>query len=125
MPSYPLTMPTNVHPDEVFVRRRTAAGVSTSPTNYKTQVYQHPGARWEIEVKLQPMPITEADEWTQFFYDLQGRVGTFTMNLNAHCPGLSPAPGVVTFRLADPNPGWSSRLAVEFGFSFRAYQEPA
>jgi hypothetical protein len=116
-------MPTNVHPDEVFVRYRTPAGVSVSPTTYQTQVYQHPGGRWEIEVKLPAMPHDEADEWTQFLKDLQGRVGTFTMNLNAHCPGLSPAPGTVTFRLADPDPGWSSRLAREFGFSFRAFQD--
>ncbi|MBM3855050.1 MAG: hypothetical protein FJ399_18160 [Verrucomicrobia bacterium] len=122
MPSYPLTLPTNVHPEHVRVRRRTATGFSESPTSFKQQIYQHPGARWEIEVSLPPMPYDEADEWTQFFYDLQGRVGTFQMSLNAHCPGLSPAPGTVTFRLADPEIGWDSNLAREFGFSFRAVQ---
>ena len=122
MPSYPLTFPTNVHPENVRVRRRTATAVAESPFTLQQQIYQHQGARWEIEVALQPMPYDEADEWTQFCYDLAGRVGTFTMNLNAHCPGLSPAPGSITFRLADSDVGWDSKLAREFGFSFRAVQ---
>lgn len=122
MPSYPLTFPTNVHPLKLRVSRRTAAAVSESPTTYAQQVYQHPGARWQIDVTLQPMAYDDAALWTQFFYDLQGRVGTFNMNLNAHCPGLSPAPGVVLFRLADPEVGWDSELARTFGFSFRAVQ---
>lgn len=123
MPSYPLTFPTNVFPDNVRVRRRTPTGVFEAPTSNKLQIYQHPGGRWEIEVTLQPMPYDEADEWTQFIYDLQGRVGTFTYNINAHCPGLSPAPGAITFRLADPDVGWDSKLAREFGFTFRAVQD--
>ncbi len=120
MPSYPLTFPTNVFPDNVRVRRRTAAGVAESPLTYQQQVYQFPGARWEIDVTLQPMAAAEAALWTQFFFDLQGRVGTFTMNLTPHCPGLSPAPGSKTFRLADGAPAWDSKLAVQFGFMFSA-----
>lgn len=123
MPSYPLAIPTNVFPDEVFVRRRTAAGVSTTPTNFVTQAYRHPGRRWEIDVTLQKMDATRAALWTQFFDDLDGRVGTFTMNLNKHCPGLDPQPGDVVFRLVDADPGWRSRLAIEFGFAFRAAQD--
>ena len=123
MPAYPLTFPTNVFPEDVLVRRQTATGAFESPTSFKQQIYQHPGARWVIDVTLQKMPLDEADEWTQFFYDLQGRVGTFNMSLDAHCPGLSPAPGVVRFRLADAEVGWSSKLAREFGFSFRAVQD--
>jgi hypothetical protein len=122
MPSYPLTFPTNVFPESIRVRRRTATGLAESPFSFTQQVYQHPGARWEIEVTLQPMPADLAASWTQFFYDLNGRVGTFQLNLDAHCPGLSPAPGNVTFRLADPDIAWDSKLATEFSFSFRAVQ---
>lgn len=122
MPSYPLTFPTNIYPEVVRVRRRTATGIAESPFTYTQQVYQFPGARWEIEVTLQPMPVTLAATWTQFFYDLAGRVGTFSFNLDPHCPGLSPAPGNVTFRLADPDTGWDSRLSREFNFTFRAVQ---
>ena len=121
MPSYPLSLPTNVHPENVRVRRRTATAVAESPFTFQQQVYQHPGARWEIEVSLPAMPADEADEWTQFFYDLQGRVGAFTMDLTPHCPGLTPAPGIVGFRLVE-DPQWDSKLAREFGFSFRAVQ---
>src|SRR4051812_46115109 len=110
MPSYPLTMPTNVHPESVRVRRRTATAVAESPFTLQQQVYQHTGARWEIEVALPAMPADEADEWTQFFYDLNGRAGHFNMSLTAHCPGLTPPPGIVNFRLAE-DPQWDSRLA--------------
>ena len=122
MPSYPLTFPTNVYPAMVRVRRRTAAGVAESPFTYQQQVYQFPGVRWEIDVTIEPMHVSLAAAWTQFFYDLQGRVGTFAFNLTPHCPGLSPAPGTVNFRLNDPDPGWDSGFSVEFGFSFRATQ---
>lgn len=122
MPAYPLALPTNVFPENVRVRRRTATAVAESPFTLQQQVYQHPGARWEIEVALPAMPYDLAALWTQFFYDLAGRVGTFTMNLNAHCPGLAPAPGSITFRLVDPDVAWDSKLAIDFGFSFRAVQ---
>lgn len=115
-------IPTNIAPAKVRVMRRTAAAVVESPTSLKQQVYQHPGKRWEIEVSIQPMPRAKAALWTQFFYDLEGVVGTFTMDLNPHCPGLTPAPGVVTFRLAEPVIGWDSELATTFGFTFRAVQ---
>jgi len=123
MPTYPLTFPTNVAPQNVQVTRRTAAAVSTSPTSYKQQVYKHPGKRWQIDVTLQPMPADFAAAWTQFFYDLDGQAGTFSLNLNPYCPGLTPAPGVVTFRPADPELGWSSELATTFGFTFRAVED--
>lgn len=122
MPSYPLTFPTNVAPENVRVTRRTAAAVEVSPYTFKEQVYPHPGKRWQIDVTLQPMPADLAALWTQFFYDLEGPVGTFTFNLNPHCPGLAPAPGVVTFFCPDAELGWDSKLATEFGFSFRAWQ---
>lgn len=122
MPSYPLTFPSAIIPQSVHVSRRIAAAVVTSPTSFAQQVYQHPGKRWQIDVKLQPLPADLAAEMTQFFYDLDGPVGTFNFNLTPHCPGLSPAPGVVEFRLADPENGWSAELATVFGFTFRAIE---
>ncbi len=122
MPSYPLTFPTLVPPTKVRIRRRTAAAVAESPFTYQQQVYQHAGARWEIDVQVDPMDRPAAAQWTQFFYDLQGRVGTFSFSLTPHCPGLSPDPGTKTFRLADNDVGWDSDLAVAFGFTFRAVE---
>jgi hypothetical protein len=123
MPSYPLTFPTNVFPENVHVIRRIAAAIAESPFTFQQQVYQFPGKRWEIEVTLQPMSAGLAALWTQFFYDLEGKVGTFYFDLTPHCPGLSPAPGSKTFRLVE-DPGWNSRLAVDFGFTFRAFEQP-
>jgi hypothetical protein len=112
-------MPTNVFPDTVHVLRRHVVAVSESPYTFSQQVYQFPGQRWEIEVTLQPMDAISAALWTQFFSDLNGRAGTFTLNLTPHCPGLVPAPGVKTFRLAE-DPGWDSHLAADFRYSFKA-----
>lgn len=120
MPSYPLSFPTALAPYKVRVSRRTAAAVAESPFDFSQQVYQHPGERWEIELSFEPMNRTDAAAFTQFLYDLKGRVGTFAFNLTPHCPGLSPAPGVVNFRLAESVIGWDSELATAFGFSFRA-----
>lgn len=122
MPAYPLTFPTTIAPHRVRVTRRTAAAVVESPFTYQQQVYQHPGARWEIECSFEPMSRADAASFTQFVYDLQGRVGTFAFNLTPHCPGISPAPGVKNFRLAEPSVGWDAELATSFGFSFRAVE---
>ncbi len=121
MPAYPLPLPTNIFPENVHILRHVVAAVSESPFTLQQQVYQFPGKRWEIEVTIQPMPAVEAQLWTQFFYDLEGRVGTFSMNMTPHCPGLNPAPGVKNFRLVEDS-GWESRLATEFSFSFRAVE---
>lgn len=121
--SYPLAFPTNIFPENVRVTRRTAAKVSESPSNYSTQVYQEPGERWEIEVTMQRMNRDDAAAFSAFIFGLKGRVGTFAFDLTPHCPGIDPAPGTVNFRLAESNPGWDSRLARDFGFSFRAYQD--
>lgn len=120
-PTYPLNLPTNVFPDTTHVVRHVVAAIAESPFTLSQQVYQWPGARWEIEVTLQAMSPTEAALWTPFFYNLNGKVGTFNFDLTPHCPGLVPAPGVKAFRLIEV-PGWDSRVAVDFGFSFKAVE---
>jgi hypothetical protein len=119
--TYPLSLPANIFPENVHVLRHTVAAIAESPFTLVQQVYQWPGARWEIEVTLQAMAPAEAGQWTQFFFDLKGKVGTFNFDLTPHCPGLSPAPGTHVFRLIE-DPGWDSRLAVDFGFTFRAVE---
>lgn len=119
-----LSFPAYPQPKRIFVRRRTAAGVSTAPTSFKTQVYQHGNnARWEIDVVIQKCTAAEAAAWCAFFYGLKGRVETFTLDLNPWCPGVSPAPGTVTFRLANPDPGWDAEHATLFDFTFSAYED--
>jgi hypothetical protein len=121
MPSYPLTFPTNVFPENVRVVRRKVTAVQEAPFSLKQQIHKHPGARWEISVTLQPMPASDAAQWTQFFDDCDGRAGTFSFNLTPHAPGLNP--GVKVFRMADAELGWDSRLATEFAFTFRAVED--
>jgi hypothetical protein len=101
----------------------TAAAVATSPFTYQQQVYQHPGKRWEIEVSSQDMPHDKAGVWAKFLDDLQGQVGTFTFNITAYCPTVAPAPGAVTFRLADSEVSWEAdKLHNTYRFAFRAVQ---
>jgi hypothetical protein len=122
MPAYPLTFPTNVAPAEVRVRRVQAQARYDNPLQLSSQVQLRSAARYEIDVTLQPMPHDLAGPWLQFLYDLQGSFGTFTLNLDAYAPGLSPAPGTRTFRLASGETEWSSKLATEFGLGFSAIE---
>ena len=76
-----------------------------------------------LEITIQKCDAAEAAIWTQFFEDLDGVVGTFNFQMNPHCPGLDPAPGLVRFRSADAELGWDAELATLFDFSFRAVQD--
>ncbi len=122
MPSYPLTFPTNVFPAKVKVRRPFANTRFDNPLQLSSQVQQRNAKRYEIDITLQPMLAAEAGAWTQFLEDLAGGVGTFNFNLTPHIPGLSPAPGVRVFRLADNKHEFDSELSVTFGFAFSAIE---
>jgi len=121
MPSYPLTFPT-LQPLRVRVSQPNAVAAVPSPFTFQQKVYVHAGRGWVIDVTMQEMTATSAALMTQFLYDLQGRRGTFSFDLDPWCPGLAPAPGVLPFRLADNDPGWDSDLASTWEFSFRAEQ---
>lgn len=122
MPAYPLTFPTHVAPAEVRVRRIQAQARYDNPLQLSSQVQLRAAARYEIDITLQPMPADVVTAWLQFLYDLQGSFGTFTINLNAYAPGLTPAPGSRTFRLATGEQEWSAKLATEFGLAFSAIE---
>lgn len=122
MPAYPLTFPTVNFPLEVKVEKVWAQARFDNPLQLSSQVQLRSARRYEIDVTLQPMPADDAAAFTQFFEDLQGGFGTFTFDMTPHCPGLTVPAGVRTFRLATAKHGWSSKLAVEFGFTFTAIE---
>jgi hypothetical protein len=122
MPAYPLAFPTHVAPAEVRVRRIQAQARYDNPLQLSSQVQLRSAARYEIDVTLQPMPADVVTAWLQFLYDLQGSFGTFTINLDPYAPGLAPAPGVRTFRLASGEQDWNSKLATEWGLAFAAIE---
>ena len=115
MPAFPLTIPTGGI-RTCRVSRQSVVGVNQSPFTLQEQVYAHPGRRWMITLNIKPLNATQAAAWVQFFYDINGREGTFNFNLNPYCPSLSPAPGTKVFRLTDNNQGWD--ISVEKLYSF-------
>lgn len=124
MPSYPLTFPSVGTLASVKVRREHAVAVFENEFTFQAQAQESPGARWCIDVTLQPFRVdeTEVAAMTQFFVDLHGSYGTFNFDLTPHCPGVSPAPGTRAFRLVNNDPGWDVKLATTVGFSFSAVE---
>jgi hypothetical protein len=77
--TYPLTLPTAPG----FVRSRwspqVAVAASESPFTFATQVQDHGGDRWAVELDLAPMPEAQARLWRAFLLSLRGRKGTFLL----------------------------------------------
>lgn len=83
--SYPLALPTHTGIARIRLVARDVVGVSTSPFNFKQQVYRHQGQRWEADITLPPMKRADAEQWAAFLLRLRGAYGTFLLNdpLNA------------------------------------------
>ena len=116
------TFPTSISPSSVRVMRTSAVAVTESSFSFKQQVQAHTGKRYSIEVSYPPMTEAQAAVFQQFFYDLNGREGTFTLNLTTYAQGITPAPGVLTFRMRDNVLGWDIKGKRIYGFSFVADQ---
>lgn len=77
--SYPLSFPTTKGIQSVRFTARSVIGVSTSPFNFKQQVYRHQGERFEADVQLPPMTRAEAEAFNAFRLRLRGQFGTFLL----------------------------------------------
>ena len=77
--SYPLALPTHTGISSVKLVARDVVGISTSPFNFKQQVYQHQGQRWEADITLPPMRRADAERWISFLLRLRGVYGTFLL----------------------------------------------
>lgn len=91
--SYPLALPTHTGIARVRLLARDVVGVSTSPFNFKQQVYRHQGQRWEADISLPPMQRADAEQWAAFLLRLRGTYGTFLLGdpLNATPRGSASA----------------------------------
>lgn len=78
--SYPLALPTHTGIARIRLVARDVVGVSTSPFNFKQQVYRHQGQRWEADITLPPMKRADAEQWAAFLLRLRGAYGTFLLN---------------------------------------------
>lgn len=66
------------------LRLRSATAMSSSPFTFDQQVYEHPGVRWEAEVKLPPLNRTDAKAVEAFLAGLRGMSKTFSMGSPIH-----------------------------------------
>jgi hypothetical protein len=77
--TYPLSTPTNKTIASITLVARNVIGVSTSPFNFKQQVYQYSGQRWEADITLPRMNREDAEQWVSFLMSLYGQKGTFLL----------------------------------------------
>lgn len=77
--SFPLSLPTVGGIRSVQITMIDAVGVSESPYTYTSDVYEHAGKRFAMQVQLIPMKRADAEVWVAFLATLRGRRGTFLM----------------------------------------------
>lgn len=77
--SYPVNLPTTINPQSFDMRLIRATGMTQSPFSFNQQVYQHPGAMWQAEMRFPPMSRSEVAAFQAFLISLRGRRGTFLM----------------------------------------------
>tara|TARA_Y100000114_G_scaffold100147_1_gene93322 strand:- start:581 stop:1210 length:630 start_codon:yes stop_codon:yes gene_type:complete len=77
--TYPLSTPTNKTIASITLVARNVIGVSTSPFNFKQQVHQYSGQRWEADITLPRMAREDAEQWVAFLMSLYGQKGTFLL----------------------------------------------
>ena len=119
-----VAFPAALYPDKVNAVRRRAQAVATSPFSLSSQVQDWGGRRWEITIVMPRMTAGDASIFSAWLESLDGMVGTFTFDLTPWVPGLVPAPGLRTFRLAAPRNQWESdREAIWDEFQIDAVED--
>lgn len=102
--TYPLALPTHTGIAQIRLLARDVVGVSTSPFNFKQQVYRHQGQRWEADITLPPMKREDAEAWNAFLLRLRGSYGTFLLGDPANATprgSAATAPGTPLVNGAD------------------------
>lgn len=117
---FPLSLPSSPAPREVTIWRESVVAVTTSPFSLGEQVYVHPGKRWKLHITFPPMVEADAAAWYQFFFDMNGREGTFSFNLNTYLPNLNPAPGTKNFRFDQNVQQITIDVVKHYGFEIDA-----
>lgn len=87
MPAYPLTFPTTPKFSKFNIREVYSTPITTSPFTGDVQVFEYSGSgkiQWEATIPPMADGDPQIDVWIQFFRDLHGRYGTFTLNIQTH-----------------------------------------
>lgn len=102
MPAFPLTLPAAPGFSRCSLRVRRVVARSESVFTLQSQVFEHPGARWEAEVTVpQHNNAAWAWQWSAFVAALRGQAGTFLMGdpsraVPRGAAGVSAALSIVT-----------------------------
>jgi len=96
-------------------------GVAVCPYSQQRLVQDFGGKARVVEIQVPPLSESDADDWTEFFEDLDGCNNTFNLDLTDIFPHSTGATSV-PFRLKEPNIRWSVNTAKVFGFSFEAVE---
>lgn len=102
------------------VYRRSSA-LSMSPYNFTQQVYSWGGKMKIVEIQVPPLVQSDADDWTEFFDDLNGYENTFNLDLSDYYPHETGITSVA-MRLVDPDQSWTIDEAMHYGFTFAAME---
>lgn len=116
MPTYPLSIPSELKITSHYLRKQHAVGMSESPFDYVQQVYVHDGIRWLLDLTFAPVADADAANAIGFFLDIQGLEGTISIDISDYDKGES-GDTTITFRLAqDSKPGWRQGVAGVWRF---------
>lgn len=97
MVTFPLNMPSAPGFKRSSVKLVHNTSINRSPHTGQVQVLERPGARWEIDYSLPPMPRSQAAAWQAFLVSLRGQFGTFhAFDPDAKAPqgGITGSPQV-------------------------------
>lgn len=78
------------------MRLRSATAMSSSPFTFDQQVYEHPGVRWEAEIKLPPLKRSDAKAVEAFLAGLRGVSKTFSLGNPLHTTTATGSISAVT-----------------------------
>lgn len=129
MPSYPLTFPSSPKFNRFAVREEYTTPASMSPFTGDEQVFEFTGSgriSWDAEIPPMMYGDTNINTWVQFFRDLHGRYGTFTLNIQTfttidYLSGQSSLP--TTWRSRTSVHGWEfTPQRVMAGFTIQAIE---
>ena len=73
----PIALPSSPGAREISWVMDSAVSRSMSPFTLTEQVYEWPGQRWAVVMKLPAMSQADALAWQAFFADINGAAGTF------------------------------------------------
>ena len=129
MPSYPLTFPSAPKFNSFSVREEYTTPASISPFTGDEQVFEFTGSgriSWDATIPPMMDGDPNINTWIQFFRDLHGRYGTFTLNVQTcttidYLSGQSSLP--TTWRSRNSSHGWEfTRQRVMAGFTIQAIE---